>query len=454
MPLGEGRSAINFSSYQYLARLAMFASSGFKMAIYAHVFLLFCWNLLARNVSVFGMMYDHIWWEDDCIVVVFVTQKNDKEAIHSPPKHVYANPEKPELCPLLAFAIYLFTTGYRREDSKRTVFGTESKSLFGDWLKRVMRNVQVAEDLLILGMKVIEIGTHSFRKGVAGFLSGIIDGPNPIAIYLRAGWSLGRVQSRYILECSGGDRLCGRAATGLCLTEQAFACLPPHFDMTKGDPLSRQEWEDIVPSKVKECVLENFQVNGAVQVTVSQVEQMLVPIRDAILENNRLVTEHGASSNTTTNEASNQFTVTENGRTFNLWQWNSRIQHVPESFRFPKTYLTNMWHLWWEGNNELHYRPYRHFRCFNLSSSSDRQLLSKAKFVMTNILEYATNPADRPVTAVVNKTRGERQALFKQCFESVIKARYPDSGNEIFDRWSIGQVSYITFYDLLKSLRT
>jgi len=47
---------------------------------------------------------------------------------------------------------------------------------------------------------VVEVGTHSFRKGVAEFLSGMVGGASPKSIYLRSGWSLGPVQSRYILE--------------------------------------------------------------------------------------------------------------------------------------------------------------------------------------------------------------------------------------------------------------
>lgn len=545
MPLGEGKSAMNFSAYKYLAKFAMNAASNFKMAIYAHLFLLLCWNLIARNVSVWELLYDHVWWEDDCMVMIFVTTKNDKEAKHSPPKHVYANPENPEICPILSLGIYIFTTGFRREGSKRTVFGTESKGLFGDWLKRVLQ--VCATDLLILGMKVIDVGTHSFRKGVSGFLSGIIDGPNPIAIYLRAGWSLGRVQSRYILECTGGDRLCGRAASGLCLTSPEFTCLPPHFDMSRGDPLSVEEWEEIVPgyakfypdsfrqvlpyllasivyhrkwlvenlhanhplfqtsvwrdgiperlagdvlcgygrntqsgmmatgipstvllaqefrdfkgefvafkddlydrintlpTQIKECILENFQVNGAVQLTVSQVETMLGPIRDALLENNRLAREQH-----------NQSTVAEANHSNNgNWTWNGQLHPVPKDFRFPKTNLRCMWENWWEGNASKNYQPLKQLKCFDLAAKSDRQLLSKARYVMKTLISFATNPEHRSFNAVTRMSRADQHALFNQCFESVIRTRYPASGDEIFDKWSVGQISYLTMYDVMKSM--
>jgi len=98
-----------------------------------------------------------------------------------------------------------------------------------------------------MGLVLADIGSHSFRKGIATFLSGMPGGPSPVSIYLRAGWSLGPVQARYILGGGGGDQLCGRAATGISLNDPAFADLPPHFDLSKGAVLTTQEWEEILP---------------------------------------------------------------------------------------------------------------------------------------------------------------------------------------------------------------
>jgi hypothetical protein len=63
---------------------------------------------------------------------------------------------------------------------------------------------EYAQDLLSMGIMIIAIGTHSFRKGIATFLSSVPGGPSAIAIYLRAGWSLRAVQQRYIFEGEGG----------------------------------------------------------------------------------------------------------------------------------------------------------------------------------------------------------------------------------------------------------
>lgn len=49
---------------------------------------------------------------------------------------------------------------------------------------------------------------------------------------------------RYILNCEGGDQLCGRAATGLPLTDSDFAVLPPHF---AGPVVTPEEWDEILP---------------------------------------------------------------------------------------------------------------------------------------------------------------------------------------------------------------
>ena len=138
-------------------------------------------------------MFDHISWEMDSMVIVFPQHKGDKEGKYALPKHVYANRRCPWICPILAFAIFIFTTGFRRSGAKKTVFGEtkETESRFSKWLKTTCATLE--QSLLILGVIILEIGTHSFRKGIATFLSSICGGPSSIAIYLRAGWSLGNL---------------------------------------------------------------------------------------------------------------------------------------------------------------------------------------------------------------------------------------------------------------------
>ena len=78
-------------------------------------------------------------------------------------------------------------------------------------------------------------------------MTGTPGGPTAISIYLRAGWSLGPVQSRYILEGEGGGQVCDRAASELPLTDISFANLPPHFLRNNEECLSKADWEDTLP---------------------------------------------------------------------------------------------------------------------------------------------------------------------------------------------------------------
>ena len=245
MPIVEGKQPMSFRGYKFLAQKAVEQKKDYNLAIFSHLYLLLCWNLIARCVSVGGLMYNHISWENDSMVIVFPSHKGDKEGRNALPKHVYANIVEPTACPILSFAVYVFTRGFEREGSKTTIFAGDAESRFSKWLSNLcLTNKEV---LLNQGVDISMIGTHSFRKGIASFLSGTPGGPTAISIYLRAGWSLGPVQSRYILEGEGGDQVCGRAASGLPLTDVSFANLPPHFLRNNEDCLSTAEWEDILP---------------------------------------------------------------------------------------------------------------------------------------------------------------------------------------------------------------
>ena len=67
-----------------------------------------------------------------------------------------------------------------------------------------------------------------------------------MSIFLRAGWSLGAVTSRYIFAGQGSDQFVGRAACGLSLTGSKFASLPPHF-LPDEASLNEKLYEEILP---------------------------------------------------------------------------------------------------------------------------------------------------------------------------------------------------------------
>lgn len=76
---------------------------------------------------------------------------------------------------------------------------------------------------------------------------GMIEGPNMAAIYLRAGWTLGQVQDRYIFHGAGADQYCGRVACCLDTRKsEEFCALPPRF--RSSNLISDEEYSNIIPN--------------------------------------------------------------------------------------------------------------------------------------------------------------------------------------------------------------
>lgn len=75
MPTEEGKKTFCIESYKHLALHAMKKNDGFS----PHIFLLLCWNCMGRSVSIGQLMFNHITWTDDALIVRFPQHKGDKE---------------------------------------------------------------------------------------------------------------------------------------------------------------------------------------------------------------------------------------------------------------------------------------------------------------------------------------------------------------------------------------
>jgi hypothetical protein len=79
IPLEEEKQPMSFRGHKFLASKALEQQNDYNIAISCHLFLTLCWNLIASCVSVGSLMYNHIPWELDAIVIVFPSHKGDKE---------------------------------------------------------------------------------------------------------------------------------------------------------------------------------------------------------------------------------------------------------------------------------------------------------------------------------------------------------------------------------------
>ena len=196
---------------------------------------------------------EHVGWEADSLLISTPKHKGDQEGAKCFARHLYASPLQPLICPVLALAVLVFTRIAKHDPTHtaasvappnfRIFNGGHNESRFSEVLARIIAAVPDTQ-LSQLGSDKKQLGTHSVRKGAASFCAGMVNGPSTVQVFLRAGWSLGNVQDRYLFAGAGGDQLTGRVLCGLPFNDATFATLPPHFD---ADGLAGISWPTLMP---------------------------------------------------------------------------------------------------------------------------------------------------------------------------------------------------------------
>jgi hypothetical protein len=253
MQVFEGKYHLPFQGYAVLAKF-LFRSTRFDEVLFAWPFLVLQWNLIARTATVSSIMMEHVGWEEDSLLITTPKHKGDQEGVKCFARHLFANPLFPEICPVLALAVLTFARTLRHDPSSdesdgavppnfRIFDGPNSTARFSDTLQRCIARLPDGNAAL-LGAEKKQLGTHSVRKGAASYCSGMMNGPSMVQVFLRAGWSLGNVQDRYLFAGAGGDQLTGRVLSGLPFNQSSFAALPPHFTE---EGIRLINWDNIMP---------------------------------------------------------------------------------------------------------------------------------------------------------------------------------------------------------------
>ena len=248
MDIKEGKSKLAFNGYVEIAKhLMKKAPVGRKgtwaQGIYGWAFMTISWNLMARGDSVRNIMLQHVNWKNDCMTITFALHKGDAtgEGLGNE-KHVYANTYNPQICPILAMSLLVFTCHRGGNVVEQGLFaGCNSDGRFGKMLAAVIAELPQN----ILGAAPEDIGTHSSRKGSTSYCLEFVV-ISAVQVYLRAGWSLGDVPDRYIFAGAGGDQIVGRAVCGLPINSKEFGVLPPHFSAEDIALLNDIGWQHIL----------------------------------------------------------------------------------------------------------------------------------------------------------------------------------------------------------------
>jgi hypothetical protein len=136
----------------------------------------------------------------------------------------------------LALAVLVFSNIGKEEN--KLFIGEKQQRRFGNCMKIIIKSLNESE-LISLGNigNEKDYSTHSVRKGALTYCSSICGGPSWIQIFLRAGWSIGKVQDRYLQQQDGADQFVGRTLCGNNPIDIEFSTLPPHFNQNDTNKL-------------------------------------------------------------------------------------------------------------------------------------------------------------------------------------------------------------------------
>ncbi|ETV86985.1 hypothetical protein H257_02002 [Aphanomyces astaci] len=146
--------------------------------------------------------------------------KNDPEGRMSYPRHVYANPSHPAICPILSLGVLLFTRGAQVPESPTLLFGYNAKDRFSAWLAKTC--AANADDIAGLGLSISDIVLVAHKQLWSGCEL--------------VGASVGSKDDTYLKDLE---------AINLLAKLQLFGALPPHFGPSIS--LSPAQWESNLP---------------------------------------------------------------------------------------------------------------------------------------------------------------------------------------------------------------
>ena len=164
-----GKTPIPFALYRRLNEY--FLKENTMESIFARAFMCLTWNLVCRAANTVTIHLHHLAWTDDCLSIYFAHMKNDQTGDRKrDPRHVYANPHDVLVCPIPAISIYLSTFNITGIKDTALFPGDNQYKRFANSFDRILEKYSddVERDF---GIRVEDLGVHSFRKGAAGYIN-------------------------------------------------------------------------------------------------------------------------------------------------------------------------------------------------------------------------------------------------------------------------------------------
>ena len=231
----------------------------------------------------------HIQFCNDSLVFEFAKSKGHQDGEeHVGPWHVYANPEEPHICPVLALARYLFMYPETFGGSRPLFEGTDEYNRYHKIFHEMVNDN--LEELKEMGVEKGDLGTHSARKGVGTWVTaGCTVGPPIVSVCVRMGWAMGGVKDRYLKLSAAGDQYTGRCAAGLDVCSKKFGISNPYFDFSSLSGTEKQQRQNELKRwlDARLCTKEssNCTVSGPTRYLATQLFASICYHHDFLNEN-------------------------------------------------------------------------------------------------------------------------------------------------------------------------
>ena len=158
---------------------------------------------------------------------------------------MYANPNTPTICPVLALSRYLLANPDVLQSNGKLFPGDNQ---YGRFMHVFNKAIETNKEVFAtFGVMLGDMGSHSYHKGAISLVAaGCTVSPPMSAICLRASWSMYTVKDRYIHYEKAGDQYVGRCATGVSSLSKQFAASPAYWDFTDQPQCSEKEVDKVI----------------------------------------------------------------------------------------------------------------------------------------------------------------------------------------------------------------
>ena len=231
--------------------------------------------------------------------------------------------------------------------------------------------------------------------------------------------------------------------------------IPPHIllaneiakvdDKLENMKLTLMARLEALPEQLKDVMLENFQINGVLPITHSQVVSMISNLESTILnamqQQNQVLIQRQQQSSAQSNDNND----THDG--FRMCLWKGRFHPVPQDFKFPSDHMSNIWNLWWDGKPNERIAPHRKLQTYDFDNKIMHNRFIKARRVMKFIIAHSGKSA----MDIASSSSAEKVRVLQDAYLNIFDEWYGDQSDALLDRRSVSSMSYISFYELINS---